>query len=112
MLVPALLAAVLALIAAPREGRAFWATTLAVVLFVAVFVVSVVVSVPINHDQTASDAQTPPPDWSAVRDRWQIAHAVRTAAGCWRSDRCPSRDTQAPTIHDRPMTPSVGHVNR
>ncbi|MFE9418265.1 hypothetical protein ACFYMX_21880 [Streptomyces griseofuscus] len=39
----------------------------------------VLVNAPINLDQFDWNAQAPPADWAAVRDRWQIAHAVRTA---------------------------------
>ncbi|MFG3360500.1 hypothetical protein [Streptomyces griseofuscus] len=39
----------------------------------------VLVNAPSNLDQFDWNAQAPPADWAAVRDRWQIAHAVRTA---------------------------------
>jgi hypothetical protein len=45
-----------------------------------VFATSQVVSIPINHDQLNWAVQAPPPNWARVRDRWQIAHLVRTVA--------------------------------
>ena len=31
-------------------------------------------------DQLGWDVKAPPADWASVRDRWQLAHAVRTCA--------------------------------
>ncbi len=39
----------------------------------------VLVNAPINLNQFDRNAQASPADWAGVRDRWQIAHAVRTA---------------------------------
>ncbi|TDW19652.1 anthrone oxygenase family protein [Kribbella kalugense] len=50
----------------------------AVALLVVVFVTTFVINLPINSDQTSWSVQNPPSDWSSVRDRWQLAHAVRT----------------------------------
>jgi hypothetical protein len=47
---------------------------------VVVFATSLLVNVPINTDQLTWNVQAPPADWASVRDRWQIAHAVRTGA--------------------------------
>jgi hypothetical protein len=52
----------------------------ALALLVFVFGLTVVVNLPINADQLGWNVQSPPADWSAVRDRWQIAHATRTLA--------------------------------
>jgi uncharacterized membrane protein len=52
----------------------------AMALLVVVFVVTLAVNLPINSDQSAWSVQQPPADWADVRDRWQIAHAVRTIA--------------------------------
>jgi hypothetical protein len=52
----------------------------AVALLVVVFVTTFVINLPINSDQASWSVQNPPSDWSAVRDRWQLAHAIRTAA--------------------------------
>ncbi|MBC2869433.1 DUF1772 domain-containing protein [Streptomyces mexicanus] len=59
----------------------------ALVLLVLALMVSFVVNAPINIDQIDWNAQAPPADWETVRDRWQVAHAVRTffcviAFGC------------------------------
>jgi hypothetical protein len=36
------------------------------------------VSVPINTYQQGWSVLAPPSDWARVRDRWQIAHLLRT----------------------------------
>lgn len=52
----------------------------AVAFLVVVFVTTFVINLPINSDQASWSVQNPPSDWSSVRDRWQLAHAIRTAA--------------------------------
>jgi hypothetical protein len=81
MLVPA--AAATAVVAAARfpvGGAARWLPSAALLLLVSVFVLTVAVNLPINADQHGWVAATPPPDWASIRDRWQLAHAARTAA--------------------------------
>ncbi|MEU7219062.1 DUF1772 domain-containing protein [Nocardia iowensis] len=78
-LLPALLGtAVLAYRAFRTSTR--WLTVAALALLVCVFGLTIAVNLPINADQLEWSVQSPPADWSDVRDRWQIAHAVRTAA--------------------------------
>ncbi|WP_225993450.1 DUF1772 domain-containing protein [Actinomadura rudentiformis] len=43
-------------------------------------VLTMVVNHPINNDQADWNVQAPPAGWADDRDRWQIAHAVRTVA--------------------------------
>lgn len=57
-----------------------WLTVAALALLVFVFGLTLTVNLPINADQLHWSAQSPPSDWIDVRDRWQIAHAVRTTA--------------------------------
>jgi uncharacterized membrane protein len=57
-----------------------WLTVAALALLVFVFGLTIVVNLPINSDQLHWNAQSPPSDWTNVRDRWQIAHAFRTMA--------------------------------
>jgi uncharacterized membrane protein len=57
-----------------------WLTVAALALLVLVFGLTLAVNLPINSDQLGWNAQSPPSDWAAVRDRWQIAHAGRTIA--------------------------------
>jgi hypothetical protein len=71
-LLPALVATVVLAI------RSRGVAVVAVGLLVGVFVLTLVVNLPINSDQVGWSVQSPPSDWSAVRDRWQVAHAVRT----------------------------------
>ncbi len=42
--------------------------------------ITLIVNGPINVEQLQWNAQVPPADWQHVRDRWQIAHALRTLA--------------------------------
>jgi uncharacterized membrane protein len=80
-LIPTLVAtALLVAFGARTRGPAFWLTLAALALLVTVFATSLAVNLPINADQASWNPQAPPADWARVRDRWQVAHAVRTAA--------------------------------
>ena len=54
--------------------------SIALVLLLVVFIVTVVINLPINADQRDWSIAHPPSDWASDRDRWQVAHAVRTMA--------------------------------
>jgi hypothetical protein len=62
-----------------RAGAAWRGPAVALACLLAVGVSSMVVSVPINHDLHAWSLTGPPPDWTAVRDRWDEFHVLRTA---------------------------------
>ncbi|MGW0810841.1 anthrone oxygenase family protein [Nonomuraea sp. NPDC002799] len=80
-LIPALITtAILVALAVRARDRAFWLTLTALVLLVTVFVTTLIVNLPINGDQIGWSVTAPPADWADIRDRWQLAHAVRTAA--------------------------------
>lgn len=80
-LLPALVtAAFLVVVAFKARGRTFWLTLTALILLLIVFATTLIFNLPINSDQLTWDVQAPPTDWASVRDRWQIAHAVRTGA--------------------------------
>ena len=53
---------------------------LALGLIVVAIAITLAVNGPINIEQLAWNAQSPPQEWAHIRDRWQIAHAVRTLA--------------------------------
>ncbi|MEU3534316.1 anthrone oxygenase family protein [Streptomyces murinus] len=75
--VPTFIAVVVLVFLARKAGSpALWPAAAALVL---ALVPTFVVNAPINLDQFDWNAQAPPADWAGVRDRWQIAHAVRTA---------------------------------
>jgi uncharacterized membrane protein len=79
LLLPAIIAAAtLAVTVIRTRGDSRWLTLTAVLLLLATLVISVSVSVPINTAQQNWSVLTPPGDWSSVRDRWQLAHVVRT----------------------------------
>jgi hypothetical protein len=53
---------------------------IALALLLLALLVSLAVNGPINVQQLSWNVQAPPADWARIRDRWQIAHAVRTLA--------------------------------
>ncbi|WP_238331972.1 anthrone oxygenase family protein [Kribbella jejuensis] len=77
-LIPAFVATVV--VAVRSRGSARRMVLAAVALLVVVFVTTIVVNLPINSDQLSWSVQQPPSDWASVRDRWQLAHLVRTVA--------------------------------
>ncbi|GAA3029775.1 DUF1772 domain-containing protein [Streptosporangium longisporum] len=80
-LVPALIAMTTVVVLALRGGTRVPRPHLtALILLTAVLVTTITVNMPINADQLTWDVETPPADWTTARDRWQIAHAVRTVA--------------------------------
>jgi uncharacterized membrane protein len=78
-LVPAILATLWVVLADRRQRRTS-RSLVPLLLLITVFVVSLTVNVPINSDQLDWNVDAPPPDWADDRDRWQVAHAVRTVA--------------------------------
>ncbi len=80
VLLPAALAATATLVAVTlaTRRRLPWPALAAPTLLVAAFVISAVVNVPINTVQHHWAVLAPPGDWAQVRDRWQIAHLLRT----------------------------------
>jgi uncharacterized membrane protein len=77
-LIPAMITTVLLAIRARGNDRRV--VLVAIALLVIVFATTFAINVPINSDQSAWSAQNPPSDWASVRDRWQIAHTIRTVA--------------------------------
>jgi hypothetical protein len=53
---------------------------IALVLLLLALLVSLAVNGPVNVEQLSWNVQAPPANWARIRDRWQIAHAVRTVA--------------------------------
>ncbi len=77
-LIPAMITTVLLAIRARGNDRRV--VLVAIALLVVVFATTFAINLPINSDQSAWSVQNPPSDWADVRDRWQVAHAIRTAA--------------------------------
>jgi len=77
-LIPAILTTVAVAIWSRGSSRRL--ALVAVALLVVVFVTTLAVNLPINSDQLSWSVQQPPADWAEVRDRWQVAHAIRTVA--------------------------------
>jgi hypothetical protein len=77
-LIPAIITTVVLAIRARGNDRRV--VLVAIGLLVVVFATTFAINLPINSDQTAWSVQNPPSDWTSVRDRWQVAHLVRTVA--------------------------------
>lgn len=77
-LIPAIVTTVVLAIWARGNDR--WLVLVAVALLVVVFATTLAINLPINSDQTSWAVQHPPADWADVRDRWQLAHLIRTIA--------------------------------
>ncbi len=81
LLLPAIIATAAIVVPQLRtRGRAFWPVLTALVLLLVALVVTLTVNVPINLTEARWDPASPPEDWAAIRDRWQLAHAARTLA--------------------------------
>ncbi len=65
---------------ARARTRTFWLTLAALALLLVALIVTLAINVPINLAEGGWSVASPPSDWAAMRDRWQIGHAVRTAA--------------------------------
>jgi hypothetical protein len=63
-----------------RGTRPPAALGVAVALLALVLLVSLTVNLPINAQQRGWSVSDPPSDWANVRDRWQLAHLVRTVS--------------------------------
>ena len=77
-LIPAMITTVVLAIRARGNDRRV--VLVAIALLVIVFATTFAINLPINSDQSAWSVQSPPSDWTSVRDRWQVAHAIRTVA--------------------------------
>jgi uncharacterized membrane protein len=76
----AILGSGLLLLLGPRRGPPKGLILAAVGCALLALAVTLTVNVPINAAQMIWDPQAPPQDWAVVRDRWQAAHVLRTAA--------------------------------
>ncbi len=72
--------ALLLVLSREPRGRAFALTLAGLLCTVVALTITVLVNVPINAAQMAWSPQAPLADWAAIRDRWQLAHTLRTAA--------------------------------
>ena len=68
----------LILLREPR-GAVFVLTLVGLLCMVVALTITLLVNVPINAAQMAWSPQAPPADWAEIRDRWQLAHTLRTA---------------------------------
>lgn len=79
--VPTMIALVMLVIVAYRaHSPVLRQALIALGLVLVAIAITLIVNGPINVEQVGWNVQAPPADWQHVRDRWQIAHAVRTLA--------------------------------
>jgi len=78
-LLPALITTALLVYRTSRTNTR-WPNVAALALLVFIVGLTIAVNLPINADQLHWNTASPPTDWTNVRDRWQLAHATRTAA--------------------------------
>jgi hypothetical protein len=80
-LIPALVSTlVIAVLAIRARGNDRWLPVAALGLLLVVFATTLAINLPINGDQADWSVHAPPSDWADVRDRWQLAHLVRTVS--------------------------------
>ena len=60
------------------SARGGWATWAAVVTTAVALISTIAVNVPINRATGTWDADRPPPDWKATRNRWELFQGVRS----------------------------------
>ncbi len=63
-----------------QHPAAFFATLACLALFIVALVVTLAVEVAIGNRIRAWTLDSLPADWREQRDRWEVFHAVRTAA--------------------------------
>jgi uncharacterized membrane protein len=63
-----------------RRTLAFWLAASSAALLLATLVITVAVEVPIDNQTKTWTLATLPPDWRAIRDRWELFHTLRTFA--------------------------------
>lgn len=99
-LLPALIATALLVYRTYRTNTR-WLTLAALALLLFIFGLTLVVNLPINSDQLGWNTQSPPTDWTTVRDRWQAAHATRTVAAVLAFSALATLDSRHPAKIDR-----------
>ena len=68
----------LVLLLRPLHTTGFALTFTSLLCTAGALVITLRVNVPINADQMTWKVAAPPPNWAAIRDRWQVAHMLRT----------------------------------
>ena len=68
----------LVLLPRPLKTTVFVLTLMSLLCMAGALVITLRVNVPINADQMTWKVGAPPPNWAAICDQWQLAHAVRT----------------------------------
>jgi uncharacterized membrane protein len=80
-LMPAALASsvvLLILLFRQRRAAAFSLAMISLVLMAGALIVTLAVNVPIDYEINRWTVNTLPPDWTVMRDRWELYHTIRT----------------------------------
>ncbi len=64
-----------------HKSAAFWLACAGAVLLLGALIITVAVEVPIDNQTSLWTVATLPPDWQAIRDRWELHHTIRTFLG-------------------------------
>ena len=62
------------------QKRVFYAALAGFLLFVIATLITVVIEVPIDNQIKVWTVSSLPPDWTEIRDRWELFHTARTFA--------------------------------
>jgi hypothetical protein len=104
-LIPAIVTTVLLAIRTRGNDRRLVLAALA--LLALVFVTSLAINLPINGDKAGWSLQSPPADWASIRDRWQLAHLIRTLAAILAFASLTAATLTRRTPTRRPTPPAV-----
>ncbi|TCO45763.1 uncharacterized protein DUF1772 [Kribbella antiqua] len=108
-LIPAIITTVVLAIRARGNNRRL--VLMAAALLLVVFATTLAINLPINADQGDWSVQNPPADWASLRDRWQVAHLVRTVAAILAFASLITATLSRPTPVPRP-TPEAINAGR
>ncbi len=68
-------------VAFARKRKLRWLYIVAVAGGIAMVVSTLLINAPINDAVDTWNAVAPPPEWQALRDRWEFGHAIRSYIG-------------------------------
>lgn len=73
-----LLSAIVVLLLLPKQSKEFSLALAGLLLMIVALIVTLGVEVPIDRQIEQWTLATLPPDWQALRDRWEFYHSIRT----------------------------------
>ena len=61
-----------------KRSAGFYLQAIALILLIGALLITLIVEVPIDNQIKEWTSQTTPPDWEAIRNRWEFFHTMRT----------------------------------